>query len=109
MDLNDLLRRAVEARASDIHLKVARPPMVRLDGAVSPLPGCPELTAADMDDALRAVTAIAPKRYDQFQETGDLDIAYTGDGLPRFRVNAFRQRGDVSFALRVIPKEVPRF
>lgn len=109
MDLNDLLRRAVAARASDVHLKVDRPPMVRCDGSVGPLAGYPELTPADLDDALRAVTAIAPQRYDLFHETGDLDIAYTGEGLPRFRVNAFRQRGSVSFALRVIPKEVPRF
>ena len=109
MDLNDLLRRAVESRASDIHLKVGRPPMVRRDGSVGPLPGWPDLTAEDLDAALRAVTTIAPQRYDLFHETGDLDIAYTGEGLPRFRVNAFRQRGSVSFALRVIPKEVPRF
>ena len=109
MDLNDLLRRAVEAKASDIHLKVDRPPMVRCDGSVGALPGWPELTAQDLDDALRAVTTIAPQRYDLFHETGDLDIAYTGEGLPRFRVNAFRQRGAVSFALRVIPKTVPRF
>ena len=44
---------------------------------------------------LRAVTAIAPQRYDLFHETGDLDIAYTSADLPRFRVNAFRQRGAV--------------
>jgi twitching motility protein PilT len=45
----------------------------------------------------------------QFHETGDLDIAYTAEGLPRFRVNAFRQRGAISFALRVIPRDVPSF
>ena len=45
----------------------------------------------------------------QFHESGDLDIAYTADGLPRFRVNAFRQRGAISFAFRVIPRDVPSF
>jgi twitching motility protein PilT len=109
MDLNDLLRRAVEAGASDIHLKLGRPPMLRRDGSVAPLEGAEPLTDADLDAYLRTVTQIAPKRYDLFHESGDLDIAYTADGLPRFRVNAFRQRGAVSFALRVIPKEVPRF
>jgi twitching motility protein PilT len=44
-----------------------------------------------------------------FHETGDLDIAYTAEGLPRFRVNVFRQRGATSFAFRVIPREVPGF
>jgi twitching motility protein PilT len=109
MDLDDLLRRAVDSGASDIHLKLDRPPMVRRDGAVTPLDGIEPLTNADLDAYLRAVTAIAPQRYDLFHESGDLDIAYTSADLPRFRVNAFRQRGAVSFALRVIPKNVPRF
>src|SRR3954463_9160840 len=109
MDLNQLLARAVESGASDIHLKLDRPPMVRRDGSVAPLDGYVALTSADLDGFLRAVTKVAPQRYDTFHETGDLDIAYTAEGLPRFRVNAFRQRGEISFALRVIPKEVPRF
>src|SRR5712671_2532825 len=109
MELNELLRRAVEAGASDIHLKLDRPPMLRRDGAVAPLEGVDPLTEADLDAYLRTVTAVAPQRYDLYHESGDLDIAYTADDLPRFRVNAFRQRGATSFALRVIPKKVPRF
>jgi twitching motility protein PilT len=109
MELNDLLRRAVESGASDIHLKLDRPPMLRRDGAVAALEGVEPLTEADLDAYLRAVTAIAPQRYDLYHECGDLDIAYTADDLPRFRVNVFRQRGATSFALRVIPKKVPRF
>jgi twitching motility protein PilT len=106
MDLNALLHRAVEVGASDLHLKVGRPPAVRVDGDIRPLEG-PELGDDDLTDALRTVTAVAPPRFDHFQETGDLDIAYTADGLPRFRVNAFRQRGSISFAFRVIANEVP--
>ena len=109
MELNDLLRRAVDAGASDIHLKLDRPPMLRRDGSVAPLDGVEPLTEADLDAYLRTVTAIAPQRYDLYHESGDLDIAYTAGDLPRFRVNAFRQRGATSFALRVIPKNVPRF
>jgi twitching motility protein PilT len=109
MDLNTLLFNAVQLGASDIHLKLGRPPMLRRDGSVQAMDGAPELTDAHLDDYLRTVTAIAPQRYDLFHETGDLDIAYTAGDLPRFRVNAFRQRGAVSFALRVIPKNVPRF
>jgi twitching motility protein PilT len=108
VELDPLLRRAVEAGASDVHLKVGRPPMFRLDGDVTALEDGP-LSDADLDDALRSVTASTPKRYEQFVETGDLDLAYTADGLPRFRVNAFRQRGAVSFAFRLIPAEVPNF
>jgi twitching motility protein PilT len=109
MELNDLLRRAVDAGASDIHLKLDRPPMLRRDGVVAPLEGAEPLSEADLDAYLRAITEVAPQRYDRFHESGDLDIAYTSGDLPRFRVNAFRQRGATSFALRVIPKTVPRF
>src|SRR5437588_11234499 len=106
MDLNALLRRAVDLGASDLHLKDARPPSVRIDGEITALEE-PPLGHDDLVDALRTVTTVAPQRFDLFHETGDLDIAYTAEGLPRFRVNAFRQRGAISFALRVIPNEVP--
>ncbi len=55
------------------------------------------------------MTRVTPDRLKLFHDTGDLDIAYTAEGLPRFRVNVFRQRGAISFALRVIPKDVPGF
>lgn len=105
MDLAALLRRAVDAGASDVHLKLDRPPLLRRDGDVSVLEGLEPLTEADLDRFLRE---LAPQRYDQFQESGDLDVAYAAEGLPRFRVNAFKQRGAISFALRVIPAEVPQ-
>src|SRR5262245_41423103 len=108
MDLNTILRRAVDFVASDVHVKLWLPPMLRRDGTVVPQGGDRALTDADLDDCLRAVTLVAPHRYDQFGDTGDLDIAYTSGDLPRFRVNAFRQRGAVSFAFRVIPKSVPK-
>jgi len=108
MELDELLKRAVATGASDIHLKIGRPPMVRIDGVVKPMGG-PDLTESDLETCLSSVTWGMPKRYDQFYEVGDLDIAYTSGDLPRFRVNAYRQRGDISFAFRVIPKVVPRF
>ena len=109
MDLNALLARAVEAGASDIHLKIEKPPMVRLDGSVVPLAGWEPLTEPDLLGALQRVCAASPARLEGFHETGDLDIAYTSEELPRFRVNAFRQRGAISFAFRVIPRNVPSF
>src|SRR5579862_1304785 len=108
MDLNALLRRAVDLGASDVHLKLGRAPFVRLDGGIEAL-DAPLLTESDLESALRAITALAPQRYEQFQESGDLDLAYAPDGLPRFRVNIFRQRGAVSMALRVIPATILSF
>ena len=109
MDLNALLRRAVELGASDIHLKLDQPPMLRRDGAIAPLDECPPLNEQNLLAAVEAVTRVVPERLKQFHETGDLDIAYTADGLPRFRVNVYRQRGAISFAFRVIPRDVPSF
>jgi twitching motility protein PilT len=109
VDLNAVLARAVELGASDIHLKVAQPPVVRRDGELGLLPDHPPVTELDLDAALGAVTDLAPAKLQAFHETGELDIAYTADELPRFRVNGFRQRGSISFAFRVIPKHVPSF
>ncbi|MHB8644031.1 MAG: type IV pilus twitching motility protein PilT [Gaiellaceae bacterium] len=109
MNLDSLLAHAVETGASDIHLKIGRPPMLRRDGSVAPLEGSEPLNEADLADILTQVTAIVPARRKVFEESGDLDIAYQSGDLPRFRVNGFRQRGATSFAFRVIPKTVPSF
>ena len=109
VDLNAVLARAVELGASDIHLKVAQPPVLRRDGELGLLPDHPPVTELDLEAALGAVTDLAPAKLQAFHETGELDIAYTANELPRFRVNGFRQRGAISFAFRVIPKHVPSF
>ncbi len=103
MDLDALLRRAVDLGASDVHLKLGRPPVLRRDGELAPLDGEPPLDEAALESVLAAVGPRA------FHETGDLDAAYQSDGLPRFRVNAFRQRGAISFAFRAIPSSPPGF
>src|SRR6266508_5450679 len=109
MDLNAVLRRAVESGASDVHLKVGQPPILRFDGDLAPLSDFPKLGDAELLAVLDEVTTAVPNRRLLFDESGELDLAYSGPGLPRFRVNGFRQRGSVSFAFRVIPTEIPGF
>jgi twitching motility protein PilT len=109
MDLDSTLRRAVELGASDVHLKLGQPPVIRIDGDLEPLPETPPLAEPDLEAALTVVTGLSPRRRELFEESGDLDIAYSHPDLPRFRVNAFRQRGAVSIALRVIPSDIPTF
>ncbi len=109
MDVNLMLQRAVELGASDIHLKVGQPPILRREGSLGPMEEWPALDDADMLGVVQKVTSAAPSKIESFHETGDLDIAYTDEGLPRFRVNAYRQRGAISVALRVIPRNVPTF
>jgi twitching motility protein PilT len=109
MDLNSVLRHAVENGASDVHFKVGQPPVLRHDGELDPADGFGPLNDADLRHILDVVTAVAPSRRDRFDETGDLDIAYAEPGLPRFRVNGFRQRGATSFAFRLIPDTIAGF
>jgi twitching motility protein PilT len=109
VDLNAVLARAVELGASDIHLKVGQPPVVRRDGQLGLVPDQAPLYDSDLEAALALIADMTPAKLSHFHETGELDIAYTADGLPRFRVNGFRQRGSISFAFRVIPTKVPNF
>jgi twitching motility protein PilT len=109
MDLNTLLRSAVDAGATDIHLKIEMPPIIRSDGSLRPLDGYGALSEEDLEAILIVVTATSAVKLDSFRETGELDIAYMSPDLTRFRVNGFRQRGATSFAFRVIPKVVPSF
>ena len=109
MDLNAVLGRAVELGASDIHLKVGQPPVLRRDGELGLLPDHKPLYDSDLEATLALVADMTPAKLSHFHETGELDIAYASEGLPRFRVNGYRQRGSISFAFRVIPNEVPSF
>jgi twitching motility protein PilT len=105
MDLDSLLSRAVEAGATDVHLKVGGPPRIRTDGRLRPVDG-PRLDEADLTAVVDHVCAASPGRRDVLIEAGELDIAYTGGGS-RFRVNGYRQRGTFAFVFRRIPNEAP--
>jgi twitching motility protein PilT len=109
VDLHSVLLRAVQGGASDVHLKVGRPPILRREGSLAPLEGWPPLDQQQLEGVLATVTAHDSARRTSFEATGDLDLAYTPTGLPRFRVNGFRQRGAISFAFRAIPERVPSF
>jgi twitching motility protein PilT len=109
MELNALLRRAVERGASDVHLKLGQPPVFRIDGVLQPLREDEPLAEADLESALHTVVGYAAQRLERFHEHGELDLAYSTDDLPRFRVNCFRQRGSISLAFRYIPEKVPSF
>ena len=109
VDLDKILSTAVDRGASDVHLKVGRPPVVRFDGELEPLQGFSPMGTVELEDVVSQVGASSRSRLASFEDTGELDTAYQPFGLPRFRVNAFRQRGEVSVAFRVIPSQVPDF
>jgi twitching motility protein PilT len=109
MDLNGLLMRAVDLGATDIHLKLGQPPICRVDGDLNPMADVPPFDDAALAEVLEIIGRRSPEKLAHFADVGDLDIAYQDGDLPRFRVNAYRQRSATSFAFRVIPKTVPSF
>jgi twitching motility protein PilT len=101
-DLEEALRYVVTSEGSDLHLKVPRPPHVRVHGQLRPIEGSDPLTPDDTQRVLREMLKDREK-LEEFDTDCEVDFAYSVEGLARFRVNAFRQRGSISIALRVIP------
>src|SRR5512136_2836556 len=104
MHIDDLLRIAMERKASDLHLKVGNYPHVRVDGELVPLTDQPRISAEDMLNM--AFSMMSNRQKQKFKENAELDMAYGVAGLGRFRVNVFQQRGNVGLVLRVIPTKI---
>ncbi len=97
-----ILQQMVQLNASDLHLKVGRPPTLRVNGDLSPLP-LPVLRPDDM--SLLAKELMTPKQVKEFTEFRESDFATGVPGIGRFRVNAYQQRGTIAFAIRTIPHQ----
>src|SRR6184192_3003955 len=104
ISIDDLLRRAVESKASDLHLKVGNHPYLRVDGLLTPLTDVARVTPEEM--LSMAFSMMTNRQKQKFKETAELDMAYGVAGLGRFRVNVFQQRGNVGLVLRVIPTKI---
>ena len=107
MNLNDLLKVTFEKRASDLHIKVGVPPILRIDGKLTPMETEKRLT---QEDAMGiAVGIMNPAQKAKFTEKNELDMAYAVPGLGRFRVNVFKQRGSVGMVFRLVPAKILNF
>lgn len=104
--IDELLRMAVERKASDIHLTSGLPPMVRMDGEVVPLPY--EILNPQQTQRL-LYEVLTDEQLEKFENTRELDFGYSVKGLARFRVNVYMQRGAIAGALRMIPNRIPSF
>ena len=104
-DIDAALHWLVEHEGSDLHVKVPSPPIARIHGELRPIEGSEPLDAEDTEAAMRQILT-DPRLLAEFDAEGEVDFSYAIPGLSRFRVNAFRQRGNVSIALRAIPFQV---
>ncbi|QZY56988.1 type IV pilus twitching motility protein PilT [Crassaminicella profunda] len=104
MDVMNLLKVAIEAKASDIHITVAIPPIIRVNGKLEKMR---EKPLSPEDTATLVKKILTKEQLTQLDEKGELDISFSSTGLGRFRVNAFKQRGTYSMVLRVVALTIP--
>lgn len=104
--INEILTEAITLKASDIHITVGVPVMIRLRGELRPLND--DVLAPSIVTAL--VHEIIPQdHFESFQENYQLDFSHSIPGVSRFRVNAYYQRGQMALAIRPIPNKIPTF
>lgn len=105
MGIEALIKAAIERGASDIHITVASPPLLRINGRIHRLGN--EKIMPDQADALAREVVKDEKLWAKFLERGELDVSYSQQGLGRFRVNVYKQRGSACMALRVVSLKIP--
>ncbi|RLB74774.1 MAG: type IV pili twitching motility protein PilT [Deltaproteobacteria bacterium] len=104
--LHELLKVMIDSGASDLHLTVASPPQIRIDGTLKPL-DLPALNANETKQMCYSVLTDSQKH--RFEKENELDLSFGLKGVSRFRANIFIQRGTVAGAFRAIPYEVRPF
>ena len=105
MHINDLLKIAVERKASDLHLKVGAFPVIRIDGTLIPLVDMRRLMQEDT--IAMAFSIMSARQKEKFKNNFEIDIAYSVPNLGRFRCNIFQQRGTVGLVLPRHPGQDP--
>jgi twitching motility protein PilT len=99
-----LLEDVIRKRASDLHIQIGLPPMLRIDGSLLPIPGFNPLNAEELE---KLVFAILDEDQQQILvKDKEFDFSFAFGDLGRFRVNAFHERGNLAAALRLIPNEI---
>ena len=104
MDIDELLKIAIESDASDLHIKAGNYPIIRIHGRLKPLTNFPRLSPNNTDELAKQV--ITDYQKEELQRDLDLDLAYSLPGFGRFRGSIFHQRGSLAIVLRIIPLEV---
>jgi len=105
MDLVEILKTAVQSGASDIHLVIGKPPMMRVDGDIAEIPGFPAISA---DESKRLIYSILyEEQRAKFEEHWELDCSFAISNFARFRVNVLLQKNGVEAVMRVISSNIP--
>lgn len=106
MTIQQLLEATIQRQASDLHLVVGYPPLLRVNGELYPVPGEAEITPAAVDSLIAPILNTDQKNT--FAEKFELDFSFDFQGKARFRVNIYRQKGTEAASLRLIPYNILR-
>ncbi len=104
MTIQEYLSQAIAVNASDLHITVGKPPILRTDGALVPV-GDQPLTPSDTLEMVKEI--LNPERFSILESVGEYDFSFGMNNLGRFRVNAYKQRGSFGMALRVVHGKIP--
>ncbi|MFT9494815.1 type IV pilus twitching motility protein PilT [Anaerosolibacter sp.] len=104
MNIIELLTKTIEHKASDLHITVAMPPVLRINGKLERM-GDAALTPQDCINLAKEM--LSEKQFEELQQKGELDLSFSNPGLGRFRVNVFKQRGSYGMAVRVVALTIP--
>lgn len=104
MNIKELLAKAKEMGASDLHIKTKRPPLVRVKGELFPIPEYPPVEASTILEIIKEV--LNPKQLQKLEDFQSVDFGYGVEKVARFRGNAFYQRGSLSLSFRQIPYDI---
>ncbi len=99
-----LLEDVIRKRASDLHIQVGLPPMLRIDGSLNPIPGFEALNEEQVEGLVFAI--LDQDQQQILMKDKEFDFSFAFGDLGRFRVNAFHERGNLAAALRLIPNEI---
>lgn len=104
MELLELLNYGTKKMASDIHIAVGRPAILRINGELIPI-NSENLKSEDTKKLV--YNALGDKKFKKLETIGEIDASYSIPGIGRYRINAFKQRGSYGMVLRIIPLEIP--
>src|SRR5882762_8507704 len=107
IDVNNLLKLMVQRDISDIHFKADSPPALRLHGSMVLAANLPKLTGEDIKTM--AYSLMTEDHKKEFEKEWELDLAYSLEGVSRFRVNVFMQKRTIGLSLRVVPMKLRTF
>ena len=105
MEIKNLLELTIERGASDLHLLVGSPPILRVDGVLFPLPSEPPLTPDELDRLLKSV--LNAEQVERLTVNKEIDFSLSFSERGRFRVNAYTQKASLAASFRLIPLKIP--